>query len=300
MKTVVSAARELLAGACAAAVRLEDRDDVSALHDFRVGLRRLNVHLRAYRRDLKGTVAFKTRKHLRRVLASTGRARDVQVELSWLRGPGRRIPGARELIVSLSGLVLVHDRTLKRFRREAGRLSRALAAARPGKSLEASAARALEHWCGKLDARRPSLEDLLEPEKTHALRIAVRRLRYVLEPFAGRLECGRAVKCLTGVQDALGDIHERDVLAEEFARHPRGRRLLAKVRLEREALRRGFRRESFLRLNREVKAAVRALGGDEGVCGRQIKAAAASQKAREGASALRPQTGVPWKPVESM
>ena len=279
MKTVLSAAQGLLAGAGAASRRMMDSGDAEALHDFRVGLRRLNTHLRAYRRILKGTVSAKTRKRLRRVLASTGRARDAQVELVWLkerlRGPSA-LRGAGDLIAEVESrrdeeLQEIRRTALRRFRRLSGKLVRALAKGRgSGKALEASAGKVLDRRCAKLEARLPSREDLLLPEETHRLRISLRKLRYTLEPFEGGYpDCRRAIRGLIGVQQLLGELHDRDILAVEFSRDSRARRLLRVVRAERKRLHRGFKEERLLREIRGVRTAARALGDAEGARGRR-------------------------------
>lgn len=65
----------------------------------------------------------------------------------------------------------------------------------------------------------PALADEL-----HALRIAAKRLRYTLELFAGVLpsDTGDLIEELKGLQDDLGALHDRDVLADlAFDQHQR-------------------------------------------------------------------------------
>src|SRR4026207_1998015 len=65
--------------------RLADAQDPEALHDFRVGLRRLRTSLRAYRSSLKGSVSKKMRRRLRDLTLATNAGRDSEVQLEWLR-----------------------------------------------------------------------------------------------------------------------------------------------------------------------------------------------------------------------
>jgi CHAD domain-containing protein len=52
-----------------------------------------------------------------------------------------------------------------------------------------------------------------EPAALHAFRIACKRLRYAAERFAARdRELTPAAERLAQVQDALGEVHDRDVL----------------------------------------------------------------------------------------
>src|SRR5918999_1214042 len=78
--------------AAAARPRLADPADTEALHDFRVGLRRLRSCLRAYRDCLEDSVPKKLARKLRRLASSTGPGRDAEVQIEWLRGrrEGRR------------------------------------------------------------------------------------------------------------------------------------------------------------------------------------------------------------------
>jgi CHAD domain-containing protein len=52
-----------------------------------------------------------------------------------------------------------------------------------------------------------------ERQSLHQFRIACKRLRYALERFTnGEPEFEHAAERLAGVQDALGEVHDRDVL----------------------------------------------------------------------------------------
>src|SRR5687768_11282549 len=65
--------------------RLADPADSEALHDFRVGLRRLRSCIRAYRGPLKGSVSKRVRRQLRDLTVETNAGRDAEVQLAWLR-----------------------------------------------------------------------------------------------------------------------------------------------------------------------------------------------------------------------
>ena len=87
--------------------RLEKKADAEALHDFRVGLRRLRSCLRAYRPHLKGSVSKKIRTRIKELASSTNVARDTEVQLAWLQPRADELTeqqkvGARWLIDSLS------------------------------------------------------------------------------------------------------------------------------------------------------------------------------------------------------
>ena len=77
-------ALELLDDAATAADRLTREHDERALHDFRVALRRLRSWLRAFKRELKGSVHGKDRRLLRRVADATNFGRETDVQIAWL------------------------------------------------------------------------------------------------------------------------------------------------------------------------------------------------------------------------
>src|SRR5271170_4010051 len=75
----------LLRDAATTRARLIDPNDVEALHDFRVAVRRLRSWLRAYRPYLADSVRDKDRRRLRAVARATSLARDTEVHLQWLQ-----------------------------------------------------------------------------------------------------------------------------------------------------------------------------------------------------------------------
>ncbi len=116
--------------------RLGDQLDQEALHDFRVGIRRLRSAIRAYRTELEGSVSGKMRRRLRDLARATNDGRDVEVQLAWLGkqsqllGPDD-IPGFYWLVGRLEDRKQkTHDRAVadvaRRYEKVAGTLRRAL------------------------------------------------------------------------------------------------------------------------------------------------------------------------------
>src|ERR687890_1341184 len=70
-----------------ARLRLGDGLDGEALHDFRVGIRRLRSAIRAYRDELEGSVGGKERRQLRNLARATNDGRDLEGQPDWV-GPG--------------------------------------------------------------------------------------------------------------------------------------------------------------------------------------------------------------------
>jgi CHAD domain-containing protein/CYTH domain-containing protein len=216
-----------------AADRLERGDDDEALHDFRVGLRRLRSTLRAFRPWLKGGVKRKHERRLRTLARATNAARDAEVQLAWLatKAPSlaaaRLRPGVELLTRRLQDRSTDdHGRALARWRKTAGRLERRLGTyerrvdageARGGSSLGGVLATLLADELDALGDRMDAIAAAGDQEHIHRARIEAKRLRYLLEPLRGHrhADAAHAVRSLKRLQDVLGELHDAHVLAAE-------------------------------------------------------------------------------------
>jgi CHAD domain-containing protein len=216
--------------------RLADRQDSEALHDFRVGLRRLRSCTRAYRSQLKGSVSKKMRRQLRDLTVATNPGRDTEVKLAWLHQQAERL-GAGEseglgwLIGRLEGrkyeaLERVTGDVARRFLKLATKLRRRLGTfqveVRTGRDQKPQSFGTVTSGLiqSHVTELAEGLETVAKPEnvtEAHAARIKAKRLRYLLEPLARRAS---GVKALVGrlkqLQDLLGNLHDMQVLAEEI------------------------------------------------------------------------------------
>jgi len=207
------------------------KGDVQAVHQARVATRRLREIVpiaTTGREDRKSARLVRRLRKLTRVL---GPVRELDVALAHLaeREGRRRSPGVVALRVHLRA-----ERAAARAKLEqaidharAARLTARLAKLEqrlqdgadlaPDPRLErvrraladAAATRARE--LGEAIAASGAIFIV---ERVHAVRIAVKRLRYALE-LAGELRLvptGALVNRLRGIQDALGDLHDLDVL----------------------------------------------------------------------------------------
>ena len=220
-----------------AETRLANPEDGEALHDFRVGLRRLRSCGRAYRLPLKGSVTRKVRRRLRTLTQATNAGRDAEVQLGWLRSRVDQVhptdlQGLSWLIGRLEGrrFEMIHiatDDVRRRFAKLAGKLRPRLGtfrmAIRTGPGQEQ---RSFGRVTGELIRAQVAefAEDLKRMQGPgdvaglHTTRISAKRLRYLLEPLARRTPGARSVVTqLKEVQDALGDLHDKHVIAEEIA-----------------------------------------------------------------------------------
>lgn len=221
-----------------AAARLHDPEDETALHDFRVALRRLRSVLSAYRQSLQPSVKKRHRRRLRELGRATGPGRDAQVAAAWV---GRQ----RELLDSdeRAGLDWLHDRF--EARRGAGvdevrrlvdgeleplareleeRLGVYMREVRlDGRSGRRSFGELVseegERALGRLVRQLGRVESVDDGEAIHRARLRAKRLRYLLEPLAPEMEAvvpilGR----LEGLQDLLGELNDAHLLEGELTR----------------------------------------------------------------------------------
>ena len=228
----------LLADVATARMRLAQPDDPEALHDFRVALRRLRTSVRAWRPQLADAVTKRTRRRLRALARATGRSRDLEVHLAWVRG---RATGLREYQRAGAGWLLARmearkaraDQRLDRrlaadFARIEGRLRAGLSTVRvtvvpplpaPHAAMGAAVLGRLVGELGvELASRLVAVRSIADQVEAHQARIAGKRLRYVLEPVAARIEGAPAlIGRLKALQEGLGRLHDAHVFAGYLA-----------------------------------------------------------------------------------
>lgn len=217
--------------------RLGNSGDEQALHDFRVGLRRLRSCTRAYRPQLTGSVTKGLRRRLRKLTQTTNAGRDAEVQLTWLRQQAEQLgpddlQGLSWLIGRLEGRRHETDRTVTadakdQFLKVAAKLRPRLATFRmeirtgPGRehgSFGRVTGELIRAQVAELADDLKTLRGAEDVEGAHTVRISVKRLRYLLEPLTRRAPgASGLVKQLKDVQDCLGDLRDRHVLAEEIA-----------------------------------------------------------------------------------
>lgn len=218
----------LLAEADRAAQWLVSSTSGEALHDFRVALRRLRSLVRAFEPWLP-SVRRRHVKRLKKIANSTNRARDVEVQLAWLRGQRRTVTTASdragyELVVDRLEAQL-HDgpqaaRVAERYRRLSAKLGRRLS--QPVVSgpthLRAVLATLLRERLDALRRRMALIGGPGDQVGIHRARIEGKRLRYLVEPLHGSrcADARKPIHHLKQVQDLLGSLHDAHVLAAEL------------------------------------------------------------------------------------
>lgn len=223
-----------LDAAAAAAARLADPNDTEALHDLRVGMRRLRSCLRAYDDLLGESIGDKGQRRLAQIAARTNPGRDAEVQLEWLEKlgpelPVRHRPGVRWLADDLGdrrakAYAHVREDLAERFAKLDARLRERLSTytltIEVGKKRrEPAFAVVTAHALGvQITAVARDLVRIASPDDdklVHRARIHGKRLRYLLEPLRTEVEGAKgAVKSLRALQDLLGDMHDLFNLAQ--------------------------------------------------------------------------------------
>ena len=211
-------------------LRTADFADPEVIHDLRVALRRLRSIWRIAE-EMGDRQARKLRRRARRQALALGTVRDLDVLI--LRVESDRVEGhvggaeadewvaalrqRRDDAVAEARDVLASEKS-ERWLEKTGRWA---AVPDDGPSVEASAEAEADCWREELGrhivgharsvlGRCPPADD----DEQHLLRIEVKRLRYLLEFFKGRVpRSASAIKSLVFVQDVLGEARDRRAAA---------------------------------------------------------------------------------------
>jgi CHAD domain-containing protein/HD superfamily phosphodiesterase len=222
--------------------------DSEALHDLRIGVRRMRAVLRAFRKPLEGTSAERVNLDLQRLNRVLGVARDLDV---WIGFCSKESIAAQFTGHRLWAGFVAHQletrrlqqATVRRHLHGAGfsglriRIGRLLrfelpAASRSGPPLpqEGPARRAIAKYLRRVQ-KLAHLRHSRSPEKIHRLRIALRRVRYLSGFFSEVL--GRPVQRLFkrshAVESVIGQIRDADLaLARILSEGPTPPRMLVR------------------------------------------------------------------------
>ncbi len=215
-----------------AARALEECDKASAgfeadpVHDLRVAIRRCRSMADGFL-SIDPDPAWKQMKRLAKPLfAALGELRDTQVMVEWvakLSPPND--PLAKELTAALShkesDLKTAAQEALSNFDRSHWKELNDHLAGRTGKvPLEGLVFQhlALERWVDARELHRRALRNR-SGVAWHQLRIGIKRFRYTVENFLPQRH-QKWSKDLRDLQDALGEVHDFDVLRAMINAHP--------------------------------------------------------------------------------
>ncbi len=210
--------------------------DPEFLHDFRVAVRRTRSCLGQVRDVFDETVTRRFAAEFAWLGRLTGPPRDLDVHLLNLRGYEADLAGsAHDDLAPLAGHLQERKQAArreqaagldsaryKRLEREWGRF---LAADDAGSGANAArpvgevAAERIDRAYARVRKRGRALSAETPAETVHALRIACKKLRYLIEFFRSLFDAGRAsafVRRLKRLQDDLGDFNDLQVQQREL------------------------------------------------------------------------------------
>lgn len=229
----------------AAAAKLQanvGHDDPEAVHDQRVGTRRLRSHLRTFERLLDEAWAEELRSELAWLADEIGEVRDLDVLLEWLGD--RSTPRRPELEHQRAAASTALRATYRSDRAE--RLLASVADAveapafAPGLATWQPAVNVAVPLVGRTWRRLRKKVQALPADpadgQLHRVRIRAKRCRYgaeAVEPLVGGA-AARSAKALAKLQDVLGEHH--DTVVAEVVLHD-DPALVAALRQERQILR---------------------------------------------------------------
>ncbi len=205
-------------------------DDVDAVHDMRVAIRRLRSALDTFEDALPRRLAEPHVRAMRRLGRRLGRVRDADVHIGALHDALATAHPAEKpgLLFVLETLAARRRRDLSRFSSALSQVDRAgfelvLGARNPtirliGPDLGDHARKTLCKHLRRVIRRGDRTVRSGDAEALHALRIAEKRLRYNLEFFAPLLatEADHALEMLTELQDCLGAIADADAFTGDY------------------------------------------------------------------------------------
>lgn len=218
-------ALDLLSQAREAAPRCRDPEDAEGLHDFRVAIRRLRSTLSAWKGLLGGVVTKPDRRTLAGFQKRTGAGRDTEVALEWLEAqvdelepehqPGREWLEARLLSALRAESGDENRAVCSEFTEWAGgfesRVAGRVATGGAGPPYAQALADRLDRIVGRLESRVAGIGE--GKRGPHRVRIAGKRLRYLVEPVRAEIElAGTLVDRCKQLQDVLGTLNDATVL----------------------------------------------------------------------------------------
>jgi CHAD domain-containing protein len=227
-------------GLASGAASAEIRGDSEAIHDFRVALRRLRTWLKAFGPSLDDAPRRGTRRRLRRLWRLASKARNLEVRQATLAALATAATNAAPKGATDASQQLTDD--VQRARRKLTRavvdvlpriavgLTRQLQAddssgiaadlddaANP--LMAAAMARLLRKRLKELTAGLDRLQRGPAAKRMHAVRIAAKKLRYLLDAFDSQSRLAvMAEHRLAILQDVYGGLHDAQVLDEKLAR----------------------------------------------------------------------------------
>jgi len=222
---------------CAEIEGVKEGRDTEAVHRMRVASRRLRAGLPLFSRCFSKKVYQKVSRGVSRITSDLGDARDLDVQIGYLEGlieslRADNAPEVKGCVALLSRKREMRDALQPKVIADCVRLEEKGIPALLAEEIGAwnipdapphripsrgfpmkRSGRAIQKKVEKLLSYAPAVQDPDAAEAHHAMRIAAKRLRYVIEVYAPlyRNELKPMLKRLKALQEILGNLHDCDV-----------------------------------------------------------------------------------------
>jgi CHAD domain-containing protein len=206
--------------------------DDTGVHQARVASRRLREAVPVLTNGLDGSKRGKARKKIRRLTRALGTVRELDVTLTLLEEMAEKPGVSRPAVGDVRAHVIeererrraiMHERletvNTDKLAKRLECVRRALLEPSPGHNWRAALAARIVKRARRLDRAIADAGQIYAPEALHQVRIAAKKLRYVVEIAneSGAAPAASTVRTLKRVQDALGRLHDLQVLQHHVA-----------------------------------------------------------------------------------
>ena len=204
----------------------------AGVHQARVASRRLREAVPVLTAGLHHSKSGKAQRKIRRLTQALGAVRELDVTLHLIDELGERSGVPRAALAEVRALV-IEDRERRRIVMlerlegvDTDKLARRLGAVRQAllhpssrHSWRAALALRLAKRARRLDKAIEQAGQIYAPEPLHQVRIEAKKLRYALEiaDESTAAPCGPTLKVINRVQDALGRLHDLQILLHHVA-----------------------------------------------------------------------------------
>ena len=204
----------------------------TGVHQARVASRRLREALPVLTEGLQHTKAGKANRKIRRLTQALGTVRELDVTLHLIDELADRPAIPRAALAEVRALVIeerekrrgvmldrLKDVDVSKLARRLEAVRQSLLAPTGSHAWRASLAGRIARRARRLDRAIEAAGQIYEPEGLHVVRISAKKLRYALEiaDESSAAPCPDALRTIKRVQDALGRLHDLQILQQHVA-----------------------------------------------------------------------------------
>jgi CHAD domain-containing protein len=204
----------------------------TGVHQARVASRRLREALPVLTEGLEHSQSGKAQRKVRRLTQALGSVRELDVTLHLIDETADKPGVPRAALAEVRALVIeereqrravmlerLKDVDTDKLKERLDSVREALLHPSPGHSWRGSLALRIAKRARRLEKAIEHAGQIYEPEGLHEVRIAAKKLRYSLEiaDESGAVACKDPLRVIKRVQDALGRLHDLQILQHHVA-----------------------------------------------------------------------------------